>query len=105
MKNGTLYGAPALYTCIDGYVIEGGHIIRQCKENGQWSGSAPSCKPYGSIYINLFLVIYQTRYRACEKHALFSSVTYINMVLWTLLFQFFFRAGNIKFEQDSQLYT
>ena len=39
----TTFGSTATYECDAGYVLVGGEETRTCQENGQWSGTAPSC--------------------------------------------------------------
>lgn len=40
--NGTVYLSFALYTCNNGYVLNGSDI-RVCQEDGSWNGSVPMC--------------------------------------------------------------
>ena len=40
--SGSTFGSTATYECDAGYVLVGGEE-RTCQENGQWSGTAPSC--------------------------------------------------------------
>lgn len=39
----TSFGSIASYTCRDGFVLMG-KGIRQCRDNGQWSGEEPVCQ-------------------------------------------------------------
>lgn len=44
--NQTQTGNVAVYTCNEGYILEG-EATRMCSSFGTWSGSAPLCVPKG----------------------------------------------------------
>jgi len=45
IREGTLYGMVAVYTCKSGYTLSNADRARRtCESNGQWSGQAPTCK-------------------------------------------------------------
>ena len=46
---GTFVGATATYSCVTGYILEGDRQ-RECQNNGQWTGSEPSCR--SKIYLH-----------------------------------------------------
>ena len=37
------YNTNVYYNCESGWTLSGGTNPRRCKENGQWTGSIPSC--------------------------------------------------------------
>lgn len=43
MPNGTLYQSPTIYTCTDGFVLNGSET-RFCSANGAWNGTIPVCE-------------------------------------------------------------
>ena len=43
MLSGSTVDSTATYECDAGYVLVGGEDTRMCQENGEWSGTAPSC--------------------------------------------------------------
>ena len=45
----TTFGSTATYECDAGYVLVGGEETRTCQENGQWSGTAPTCNSKSSV--------------------------------------------------------
>ena len=40
-------GSTVEYKCSEGYVLDSGHLIRTCGDDGQWSGQEPHCKGTG----------------------------------------------------------
>lgn len=59
--DGTSLGSTATYICNSGYVLMGAKGIRQCMENGEWSGEEPRCEgtglPIKSIVRTVRLII------------------------------------------------
>ena len=51
--NGTQENQVALYTCDDGYVLEGPDMLR-CNATGHWTPDAPVCEASGKM-LNLVL--------------------------------------------------
>ena len=41
--NGTAFGSIAIYSCDDGYVLNGNEM-RICQSSGEWSGDEPTCE-------------------------------------------------------------
>ena len=49
MLSGSTVGSTATYECDTGYVLVGGEDTRTCQENGEWSGTAPTCNSKSSV--------------------------------------------------------
>ena len=76
----------AKYTCNTGYRLVG-DSPRTCQENGQWSGTTPTCEPskYGIIISKdiLFLPIYvnKIRIKVSFSHCPLIYVRFLNSIL------------------------
>ena len=46
--SGSTEGSTATYSCISGYSLVG-NILRQCQNNGEWSGTQPFCERNSKI--------------------------------------------------------
>ena len=55
VMSGITYNSTAVYTCITGYYMTDGNLIRTC-ENGTWSGSPPVCTIRGIKLIFQFYI-------------------------------------------------
>ena len=66
--DGTSFGSTATYACNGGFVLMG-KGIRQCLDDGQWSGVEPFCEGQCMIFASIFLlhiwVNVQDCYRIC----------------------------------------
>ena len=43
-------GDTCLYVCDDDFVVTGGDIVRECQDDGSWTGSAPTCETSKLLY-------------------------------------------------------
>ena len=64
---GTSFGDTAMYSCDTGYMLNG-PAERECKTDGQWSGSEPTCEsesdwisfsPYLQLFVDLTVLPYE----------------------------------------------
>ncbi len=49
------FGSNASYTCETGYNLNG-DMNRMCQDNGDWSGSAPTCDRKLRLYFTVFMI-------------------------------------------------
>ena len=47
-----LYEDQITFTCITGYELNNGDLVRNCTSDGTWDGTAPSC--HSMFFIKLF---------------------------------------------------
>ena len=60
---GTTIGSRANYSCNSGYVLAGDRV-RVCRQDGEWSGEAPTCTRRKYRFLVLFCVCHKSMHLA-----------------------------------------